>query len=574
MQISEIIANELRQEGDRVWRLVGHGSFDYSDGVASERYLRHVFSEASDLTSQSTELERYIKDWPSEYHLTRKRAQLLAPLTFDRSLRVLEVGCGCGAITRYLGENFDHVVSIEGSIERARLARLRTTDLDSVSVVCSPFQALQFKQKFDIIFCIGVLEYSGAFIAGNDPYRQVLEYFSEILAPAGILVVAIENQFGLKYFNGAREDHLGTYFEGIEGYHRHPGRARTFGKGELEELLRPKFPNLRFFYPYPDYKVPECVLSDDFLGSGLAGELVSQMRSRDYSGPMKVQWDETLVNLDLARNRQLAFFANSFLIVAGKGDLPPNMFNQLGVLYSNRATKAYSTRTRIVRGSDGTVAAEKVPLEIASASAAATLRPTTSSWSDGVSLSTLLHQRAQASFDIAELFGPCRSWMALLDSESFVKGDRKMLNGDHVDSVWRNAYPQGPGCELIDREWVWSGDLPRNVVVIRAIYDFLSSMETRELKALNGLPRSGKAAISCIAKSIGADLSSADFEEFAIVEAALINLTTGRSLNGTKSMLRWFFLDRYSRRFARRVHPWISSFTSRIETKLQNLRLR
>ncbi|MGB3335594.1 MAG: class I SAM-dependent methyltransferase [Devosia sp.] len=574
MQISDIIANDLRQDGDRVWRLVSHESFNYSDGVASERYLRHVFSTASDLTSQSTELESYIKDWPSEYHLTRKRAQLLAPLTFDRSLRVLEVGCGCGAITRHLGENFDQVVSVEGSIERARLARLRAKDLDSVSVVCSPFQSIQFKQKFDIIFCIGVFEYSGAFILGDDPYRRVLDYFSDILAPGGILVVAIENQFGLKYFNGAREDHLGTYFEGIEGYHRHPGRARTFGKTELEDLLRPQFPHVRFFYPYPDYKIPECVLSDDFLASGFAGELVSQIRSRDYSGPMKTRWDETLVNLDLARNRQLEFFANSFLVVAGKGELPPNMFNQLGVLYSNRVTKAYSTQTRIVRGSDGTLAAEKVPLATASTGAAATLRPTISAWSDGVSLSTLLRQRAQASRSVAELFEPCRSWIALLESESFAKGDRMMLDGGHVDSVWGNTYPQGASCELIDREWVWNGDLPRNVVVIRAIYDFLSSTETLELKALNNLPRSGKTAIRSIATSIGTDLFDADFEDFMEVEAKLVNLTAGLSLDSTKNKIKWFLLDRPSRGLARRVHPWISSFTSRVETKLQNLRYR
>jgi len=386
--------------------------------------------------------------------------------------------------------------------------------------------------------------------------------------------VAIENQFGLKYFNGAREDHLGTYFEGIEGYHGHPGRARTFGKKELEDLLRHQFPHVRFFYPYPDYKIPECVLSDDFLASGLAGELVSQMRSRDYSGPMRTQWDEALVNLDLSRNRQLEFFANSFLVVAGKGELPANMFDQLGVLYSNRVTKAYSTRTRIVRGPDGIVAAEKVPLATAPLGSAATLRPTTSTWSDGVSLSTLLHQRAQASPSINELFLPCRSWIALLDSESFAKGNRKMLHGDHVDSIWRNAYPQAARCELIDREWVWNGDLPKNVVVIRAIYDFLSKAETLELKALNSLPRGGKAAIRSIANSIDIDLSEADFKDFMEIEAKMVYLTTGLSLESTKNKIRWFLLDRPSRGFARRVHPWISSFTSRVEAKLQDLRYR
>src|SRR3546814_4502158 len=122
-----------------------------------------------------------------------------------RSMRVLEVGCGCGAITRHLAENFDHVVSVEGSIERAKLARLRTRDLDTVSIICGPFQEIEFVQKFDAIFCIGVFEYPAAFIAGEDPYRAALDYFSKMLTDDGILIIAIENQFGLKYFGS--EEH-------------------------------------------------------------------------------------------------------------------------------------------------------------------------------------------------------------------------------------------------------------------------------------------------------------------------------------------------------------------------------
>ena len=99
-----------------------HDEFAYSDGVGSEQYLKKVLLRSNDLSTRSGELESYIKDWSSEYHLTTKRAQLLSGFKFDRTLKVLEVGCGCGAITRYLGETFDSVVSVEGSIARARLA--------------------------------------------------------------------------------------------------------------------------------------------------------------------------------------------------------------------------------------------------------------------------------------------------------------------------------------------------------------------------------------------------------------------------------------------------------------------
>ena len=111
MRVQSIVTNDLVQDASSVWVMKGHEKFGYSDGEEAERYLENAFQKSRDLGTQSRELESYIKDWPSEYHLTSKRAQLLAGFSFDRKKRVLEVGCGCGAITRYLGETFDEVVS-------------------------------------------------------------------------------------------------------------------------------------------------------------------------------------------------------------------------------------------------------------------------------------------------------------------------------------------------------------------------------------------------------------------------------------------------------------------------------
>ena len=53
--------------------------------------------------------------------MSDKWAQLFSVFDFDRRARVLEVGCGCGAITRFLGEEFDQVTAIEGSERRAEI---------------------------------------------------------------------------------------------------------------------------------------------------------------------------------------------------------------------------------------------------------------------------------------------------------------------------------------------------------------------------------------------------------------------------------------------------------------------
>src|SRR3546814_3661916 len=117
-----------------------------------------------------------------------------------------------------------------------------------------------------------------------------------MLTEDDILIIAIENQFGLKYFNGDREDHLGTLFDGNEGCSRHPGKARTFGRDELDLLVKEKFEHTRFLYPYPDYKIPDCVLSEEFLKSGHAAEIISQIPSRDYCRPMRSFWNETFAS--------------------------------------------------------------------------------------------------------------------------------------------------------------------------------------------------------------------------------------------------------------------------------------
>ena len=578
MSIKSIIQNDLIEDASSVWLLQGHEKFAYSDGAASEQYLEKVFLVSKDLSSRSSELEGYIKDWSSEYHLTTKRAQLLSGFEFDRSLKVLEVGCGCGAITRYLGETFDSVVSVEGSIARARLARLRTRDLPSVSIVCAPFQEIRFSEKFDIIFVIGVFEYSASFVQGDDPYDAALKYFADILTADGIVVIAIENQFGLKYFNACREDHLGTRFEGLEGYHRRKAGVRTFGKTELETYIKRYFPEMRFFYPYPDYKIPDGVLSAGFLESGRAGEVVSQMLSRDYSGSDQPLWDEATTVLELSRNRMLGFFSNSFLVVAGRSHLRGVTFDQLASLYSSGRKRKFATETRIVEGPDRNWIVSKRSREGSNVvdGGAIKMVDTDAPWMGGQSLLTQATLRAKSNnLDLDEIFEPCRKWVARLIAELTARNGVISVSGSHIDSIWPNVYPDGQDLRIIDREWIWSSDIPLNVVVIRAIYDFLMKIERSPNigRALNA--RSGRATINDIASAIGVKLSPKDFDDFIALESEMQWIVSGVSKASKRLYWRWFLTDRPTLRlFVRSLHMFqhykerAASVSSRVYVQL------
>ena len=132
---------------------------NYLDG--SERYLYEVLKSTHDLSLLSAELKAAIKDWPSLYHFSTYRATILDCFNFqNREARVLELGAGCGAVTRWFGEHFDDVHAVEGSFQRAAVARLRCRDLSSVKVYASNFFDLDVDKQFDIVTLIGVLEYS------------------------------------------------------------------------------------------------------------------------------------------------------------------------------------------------------------------------------------------------------------------------------------------------------------------------------------------------------------------------------------------------------------------------------
>ena len=127
----------------------------------------------------------------------------------------------------------------------------------------------------------------------------------------GKIVIAIENKLGLKYFAGCKEDHTGRYFEGIEGYPTAKGVC-TFGRNELEEMIKEcGYIKTTFYYPYPDYKLPKVIYSDDFLPK--MGELNDNICN--YDGKRMILFDDTKVFDSIIKENLFPYFSNSFLVI-------------------------------------------------------------------------------------------------------------------------------------------------------------------------------------------------------------------------------------------------------------------
>ena len=176
------------------WIRPGYAGIAYSDGDETEQRLAAILASAADLSVFSRELAVQRTDWASLYHLSGSRANLLRPFRERlEQAEVLEVGAGCGAITRYLGECGARVLALEGSPRRAAMARSRTRDLANVTVVADRFDQFVCDQRFDVVTLIGVLEYAALFTEGAEPAVRMLERVRGLLKPGGKLIVAIEN---------------------------------------------------------------------------------------------------------------------------------------------------------------------------------------------------------------------------------------------------------------------------------------------------------------------------------------------------------------------------------------------
>lgn len=291
-----------------------------SDGDDAENYLLDVIKKTTDRSVLSQELTAGIRDWASLYHLSPKRANLLRPFAAQLRGSILEVGAGCGALTRFLGENGADVVAIEGSMRRARIARERTADLKNVKVVCEQLDAFGSQTPFDVVLSIGVLEYAEVYGSGvPQPHARFLKNLRQHLSSNGVVILAIENKLGLKYFAGAPEDHVGAEFHGInDEYGR--GSVATFGRKELADLLtKAGLPAQAFFYPCPDYKLPVTLLSDPLLDQhpDLASTLLAQTAVFDPQKPSNPTFSLEQGWVGLGRNRLIGELASSFLVVAG-----------------------------------------------------------------------------------------------------------------------------------------------------------------------------------------------------------------------------------------------------------------
>lgn len=324
---------------------IGKITLDYSDYPGQDLYCDGaVEDEMLDIVKNysSVEFQRIIeerKSWPIFYHLSPFRENIVSWLPITGEMKVLEIGSGCGAITGALSKKAGEVTCVELSKKRSLINAYRHEDCDNVTIKLGNFMDVEkhLDQDFDFALLIGVLEYGQLYIGGDTPFEDFIKLIRNHVKSRGTIVIAIENKFGLKYWAGCREDHLGTFFSGIEDYPE-GGGVHTFSQKELIKMFKNcEEKEYTFYYPYPDYKFMTTLFSDKALPK--KGELCNNYRNFDRD--RMLLFDEKKVFDEMLDEGMFPFYSNSYLAVLGPK--PETDY----IRYSNDRAPQYQISTEI-----------------------------------------------------------------------------------------------------------------------------------------------------------------------------------------------------------------------------------
>ncbi len=523
-----------------IWERDDYAGIAYSDGDTTEIKLGKILREASDLSALSSELREHCTDWATLYHLSSARGNILRPFEQYLNSDILEIGAGCGAISRYLGECGGNVLSLEGSPRRAQMAASRTRDLDNVTVLAERFDDFKTDHRFDVITLIGVLEYASMFSNAEDPALGMLERIRSLLKPNGHLFIAIENQLGLKYFAGAPEDHLGVPMYGIEGRYL-KGQPKTFGRKELAELIkRAGFAQSEFLSPNPDYKLPNSITTERGLGSRDfdAAALAWQNVKKDPQLP-----GETFFNLEQAwpvviDNGLGMDMANSFLIAASQDLQPTVPENVLAYHYSTGRKTSYCKESRFVDTADGIVVKYR---RLDSQEAAVASRgfnyilPEQDRYVRGHVLSEdFLDIAATQNWTIDDFGGFVTQYIRAIQGLLAQRGESVELNA--VDAVlpgiFLDAVPQNIVINdehtpsLIDIEWEVTSGVSLGHLLMRALLLLIAS--ANPFVASPAMPSRRQFVIGVL-KAAGLSVTHRQLDSYVALEAEFQETVTGRA---------------------------------------------
>jgi carbamoyltransferase len=192
---------ELRVAGEKIVCTRSGRTFPIEDGIPRLFWPHESISASTDVTEmvksfyEETPFPNY-DDHDSVRSLIEKSRRGQYARVLDESIpynsRVLEVGCGTGQLTNFLGISCRRVIGTDMCLNSLRLAEQfrREHDLNRVRFVQMNLFKPCFKpEQFDVVLCNGVLHHTA------DPWGG-FQSIARLVRPGGYIIIGLYNKYG------------------------------------------------------------------------------------------------------------------------------------------------------------------------------------------------------------------------------------------------------------------------------------------------------------------------------------------------------------------------------------------
>lgn len=245
--------------------------------------------------------------WKVFYHLSEMRTSILNWYNFNENASVLEMGAGFGALTGMLCRRVKSVDAIEKSKIRAEAIRARYHNYCNLTVHTVSVEEFQSEKHFDyVIFTGAVCDVSNE-KSPEEQLEKYIQFAKNLLKKTGVLLFAVENYNGAKYRCGYPRPILGS-----ENENECEAMAT---KKQLQEMIeKAGFLNIKFYYPFPDYKLTQEIYTDEMLPKGSVKDRVLTY----YIIPDKLIKNEYQLYEEEIAKGDIRNVCNSYLIECSK----------------------------------------------------------------------------------------------------------------------------------------------------------------------------------------------------------------------------------------------------------------
>ena len=261
----------------------------------------------SKITEIESEIINYIKEYNKEDYskiiekdnrleiilaLSDIRENIINWYPFKENATILEIGADFGQLTGFLCKNSTKVVSLEVLKEKREAIAKRHEEFKNLTIIGN---IEDVEEKFDYIIIENL----------SEDLEECIKSIEKNINDNTVILFMFNNKYALRSFNGL------IYVE--------KNSKEKYSKKMIENTLKKiGIENYKFYYPLPNYKLPNVIFTDEYLPN--QESILRDFTLYDEHDILVFDEREKYKEI-LKENAELfKFFANSYLVEISKGD--------------------------------------------------------------------------------------------------------------------------------------------------------------------------------------------------------------------------------------------------------------